>query len=129
MRGSACAPEKRRSGARWDLEFHHLDLGYEELRSRIPARERRLFSSLAEVGQQAPIVVVNPASSERPAVIDGYKRVRLFRRLGQDMVRALGEADALLLERMLRAGDADNALDLGWFRASCGSDSASAARS
>ena len=27
----------------------------------------------------------------------------------------LGEAEALLLERMLRAGDADNALEQGWF--------------
>jgi ParB family chromosome partitioning protein len=102
-----------------DLEFHQLDLRYEELRGRSPARERRLLSSLAEVGQQAPIVVVSAASSERPIVIDGYKRVRLLRRLGQDTVRAttwdLGEAEALLLERMLRAGDADNALEQGWF--------------
>ncbi|WP_437276474.1 hypothetical protein WME90_35240 [Sorangium sp. So ce375] len=50
-----------------DREFHQLNLRYEELLSRSPARERRLFSSLAEVGQHAPIVVVSPASSERPA--------------------------------------------------------------
>ncbi|WP_437912946.1 ParB N-terminal domain-containing protein [Sorangium sp. So ce302] len=84
-----------------DLEFHQLDLRYEELRGRSPARERRLLSSLAEVGQQAPIVVVSPVSSGRHVVIDGYKRVRLLRRLGQDTVRAtawdLGEAEALLL--------------------------------
>jgi hypothetical protein len=41
-----------------DLEFHQLDLRYEELRGRSPARERRLLSSLMEVGQQVPIVVV-----------------------------------------------------------------------
>ncbi|WP_437763368.1 hypothetical protein WMF27_41345 [Sorangium sp. So ce281] len=102
-----------------DLEFHQLDLRYDELRGRSPARERRLLSSLAEVGQQAPIVVVSPVSCARHVVIDGYKRVRLLRRLGQDTVRAtawdLGEAEALLLERMLRAGDADNALEQGWF--------------
>jgi len=103
-----------------DLEFQQLDLRYEELRGRSPARERRLLSSLAEVGQQAPIVVV--AASDAAAgrvVIDGYKRVRLLRRLGQDTVRAttwdLAEADALLLERMMRAGDADNAIEQGWF--------------
>jgi ParB-like chromosome segregation protein Spo0J len=102
-----------------DLEFHQLDLRYEELRSRSPALERRLLSSLAEVGQQTPIVVVSAAEAPQQVVIDGYKRVRLLRRLGQDVVRAtawdLSEADALLLERMLRAGDADSALEQGWF--------------
>ena len=102
-----------------DLEFHQLDLRYEELRSRSPAQEKRLLSSLAEVGQQTPIVVVGAAEAPRQVVIDGYKRVRLLRRLGHDVVRAtawdLGEADALLLERMLRAGEADSALEQGWF--------------
>ena len=102
-----------------DLEFHQLDLRYEELRSRNPARERRLLSSLAEVGQQTPIVVVSAAQTSQPIVIDGYKRVRLLRKLGQDTVRAtawdLGEAEALLLERMIRAGEADSALEQGWF--------------
>jgi ParB family chromosome partitioning protein len=102
-----------------DLEFHQLDLRYEQLRGRNLARERRLLSSLAEVGQQAPIVVVSASEAARHVVIDGYKRVRLLRRLGQDTVRAttwdLGEAEALLLERLMRAGDADNALEQGWF--------------
>jgi ParB-like chromosome segregation protein Spo0J len=102
-----------------DLEFHQLDLRYEDLRSRSPARERRLLSSLAASGQQTPIVVVHGAASSRPIVIDGYKRVRLLRKLAHDTVRAtawdLDEAEALLLERMLRAGEADNALEQGWF--------------
>jgi ParB family transcriptional regulator, chromosome partitioning protein len=103
-----------------DLEFQQLDLRYEELRGRSPARERRLLSSLAEVGQQAPIVVVVASdAATRHVVIDGYKRVRLLRRLGHDTVRAttwdLAEAEALLLERMMRAGDADNAIEQGWF--------------
>jgi ParB family transcriptional regulator, chromosome partitioning protein len=103
-----------------DLEFHQLDLRYEELRSRSPARERRLLASLAELGQQVPIVVVLAGVTDgRHVVIDGYKRVRLLRRLGQDTVQAtawaLVEAEALLLERMLRTGDGDNALEQGWF--------------
>lgn len=101
-----------------DLEFHQLDLRYEELRSRSPARERRLLSSLAAIGQQTPIIVVSAADAPH-VVIDGYKRVRLLRKLGQDTVRAtswaLGEADALLLERMMRAGESDSALEQGWF--------------
>jgi ParB-like chromosome segregation protein Spo0J len=63
--------------------------------------------------------VVRAVEAERHIVIDGYKRVRLLRRLGQDTVRAtswdLDEAEALLLERLLRAGDADSALEQGWF--------------
>jgi ParB-like chromosome segregation protein Spo0J len=80
-----------------------------------------LLSSLSEIGQQAPIVVVAAATEATAGhvVIDGYKRVRLLRRLGQDTVRAttwdLAEAEALLLERMMREGDADNALEQGWF--------------
>src|SRR3954464_2278308 len=109
VRGSAARREAAAHRSPMDLEFHQLDLRCEELRSRSPAQEKRLLSSLAEVGQQTPIVVV-VAAEARPVVIDGYKRVRLLRRLGQDVVRAttwdLDEADALLLERMLRAGDA-----------------------
>jgi ParB-like chromosome segregation protein Spo0J len=104
-----------------DLEFHQLDLRYEELRSRSPDRERRLLASLADIGQQAPIVVVAAENDPRDrfVVVDGYKRVRLLRRLAQDTVQAtrweLGEADGLLMERLLRAGDADSPLEQGWF--------------
>jgi ParB/RepB/Spo0J family partition protein len=101
-----------------DLEFHQLDLHYEGLRSRCPARERRLLASLAEVGQQVPIVVVESGESDRHVVIDGYKRVRALRRLGQDTVRALlwqlGEADALVVDRLMRVGPIETALEQGW---------------
>ena len=40
------------------LEFHQLDRRWEHLRVRHAARQRRLLASLAEVGQQTPIVVV-----------------------------------------------------------------------
>jgi hypothetical protein len=40
------------------LEFHQLDRRWEHLRVRHPARQRRLLASLAEAGQQTPIVVV-----------------------------------------------------------------------
>ena len=77
------------------------------------------MSSLEEAGQQTPIVVVSASPASGSIVIDGYKRVRLLRRLGHDTVRAtawrLGEVDALLLERRMRAGEADSALEQGWF--------------
>jgi len=40
------------------LEFHQLDRRWEHLRVRPPARQRQLLASLAEAGQQTPIVVV-----------------------------------------------------------------------
>jgi ParB/RepB/Spo0J family partition protein len=101
-----------------DLELHQLDLRYEELRRCHPARERQLVASLAEVGQQMPIVVV--AANARFIVIDGYKRVRALRRLSRDTVRgtswAVEEAEALVLERLMR-GTGEDALEEGWLLA------------
>jgi len=86
-----------------DLEFHQLDLRYEGLRRREPERERRLIGSLSERGQQVPIVVVG--ADGRFVVVDGYKRIRGLRRLGNDTVRAtlweLSEPEALILDRSL----------------------------
>ena len=99
-----------------DLELVRLALRYAELRARSSARERHLLSSLAEVGQQTPIIVV--LDGAREVVLDGYKRVRALGRLGHDTVRAttwdLGELDALVLERILRASDHGSAIEEGW---------------
>lgn len=104
-----------------DLEFHQLELRYELLRSREPEREKRLLASLSERGQQVPIVVVAIRESTSYAVIDGYKRVRALRRLGSDTVVAtpwdLGESDALILDRQLRATGRDNVLEEAWLLA------------
>jgi ParB family chromosome partitioning protein len=99
-----------------ELELHQLDLRYEGLRCRSAARERRLMASLAELGQQVPIVVV--ADEDRFVVIDGHKRVRAMRRLGRDTVRALAwqlsESDALVVDRSMGAGPSDSAIEQGW---------------
>ena len=104
-----------------DLEFHQLDLRYEALRTRSPAREGRLAASLAEHGQQVPVVVVTSGEAGKHVLVDGYKRVRALRRLGRDTVRAvpwdLDEAEALLLEGLMRRGDASGALEEGWLLA------------
>lgn len=101
-----------------ELELHQLTLRYERLRKRHPRAERALLNSLAEIGQQTPVVVVEDA--ERFVLIDGYKRVRALKRLARDVVLAtrweLEEVEALLLERGLRRGSED-ALDQAWLLA------------
>jgi len=101
-----------------ELELHQLELRYERLRKRAPGAERALIGSLAEHGQQLPIVVVGAAA--RFVLIDGYKRVRALKRLSRDTVRAtdwrLPELEALLLERRLR-GRGEDALDQAWLLA------------
>jgi ParB family chromosome partitioning protein len=100
-----------------DLEFHQLELRYAALRRRAPEQERRLLASLAQHGQQAPIVVVD-AGGGRAVVVDGYKRVRALQRLRADTVRAtswpLGEAEALMLERLMRTAGRDDAFEQAW---------------
>jgi len=69
------------------LEFHQLDRRWEHLRVRHPARQRRLLASLADAGQQTPIVVVAAeGQADRYVVIDGYKRIAALEQLGRDTV-------------------------------------------
>jgi ParB family chromosome partitioning protein len=99
-----------------DLEFHQLDGRYERLRVRQPARERRLLASLADAGQQMPIVVVTRGSTY--VVVDGHKRVRCLRRLQRDTVAAvvweMSEAEALIFRQLLHTDAPDSALEQGW---------------
>lgn len=101
-----------------ELEWHQLELRYEGLRRRHPGQEKQLLASLAELGQQCPIVVVSEAA--RFVVIDGYKRVRALKRLARDTVRGtcweISELEALLLERSLRRASEDP-LDQAWLLA------------
>lgn len=101
-----------------ELELHQLELRYAAVRKRAPHAEHALLGSLAEHGQQLPIVVVS--EDTRFIVIDGYKRVRALKRLARDTVRAsdwqMPELEALLLERRLRCASED-ALDQAWLLA------------
>src|ERR1035437_114101 len=104
------------------LEFHQLDRRWEHLRVREPHRQRRLLASLADSGQQTPIVVVvSKDTRDRYLVIDGYKRIAALQQLGRDTVEAvewpMGEAEALLLERSLRFSEHETALEQGWLLA------------
>jgi len=104
------------------LEFHQLDRRWEHLRVREPQRQSRLLASLAESGQQTPIVVVvSKDTCERYLVIDGHKRVAALEQLGRDTVEAtlwpMSEAEALLLSRSLRFSPQESALEQGWLLA------------
>ena len=104
------------------LEFHQLDRRWEHLRVREPHRQRRLLASLAESGQQTPIVVVvSKDHRDRYLVIDGHKRVAALAQLGRDTVEAtvwaMGDAEALLLSRSLRCSPQESALEQGWLLA------------
>jgi ParB family chromosome partitioning protein len=104
------------------LEFHQLDRRWEHLRVRHAARQRRLLASLADSGQQTPIVVVAAeGQADRYVVIDGYKRIAALEQLGRDTVEAvvwpLSEPAAVLLDRSLRLSEHETALEVGWLLA------------
>lgn len=100
------------------MEFHQLELRYERLKVVRPEQERRMLASLAEIGQQVPIVVVQEAAEAPFVVIDGYKRVRALRRLGRDTVGANcwpgEEAEALIVIRLMQTAEPETALEQSW---------------
>src|SRR5213594_3257759 len=101
------------------LEFHQLERRWEHLRVRHPARQRRLLASLADSGQQTPIVVVAAeGQADRYVVIDGYKRMAALEQLGRDTVEAvvwpMSEAAAVLLDRSLRLSEHETASTAGF---------------
>ena len=99
-----------------ELEFHQIDVRYERLRVRQPAREHRLLASLAEAGQQMPIVVVVTGAAY--VVVDGHKRVRCLQRLQRDTVAAviweMPEPEALIFRQLLHTDATTSALEQGW---------------
>jgi ParB family transcriptional regulator, chromosome partitioning protein len=101
-----------------NVELHQLDLRDEKLRTRKPEAERKLLASLAEIGQQVPVVIVRGEAPDRFVLVDGDTRVRALRRLGQDLVGVtcwdLSEAEALVLDRLMRTGEGATALEQGW---------------
>jgi ParB-like chromosome segregation protein Spo0J len=101
------------------LEFHQLDRRWAHLRVREPHQQRRLMASLAESGQQTPMVVVlSQDNGDRYLVIDGHKRIAALQQLGRDLIEAtvwaMSEAEALLLDRSLRFSRHESALEQGW---------------
>jgi ParB/RepB/Spo0J family partition protein len=104
------------------LEFHQLERPWEHLRVREPHRQARLTASLAEHGQQNPIIVVAAEGQPgRYVVIDGYARMEALQQLKRDTVEAtvweLSEAEAVVLNRTQHYGAAETALEQGWLLA------------
>jgi ParB family transcriptional regulator, chromosome partitioning protein len=86
-----------------EIDLHQLDLRHRDLRIVDGDRRRRLIGSLAEIGQQVPVVVI--ADGDRYVLIDGYLRVDALARLQRDTALAttwsVPELDALVHHRHL----------------------------
>ncbi len=86
-----------------DVDLHQLELRHRDLRIHDGEQRRRMIGSVAEIGQQVPVIVVRDA--ERFVLIDGYLRVEALRRLQRDTVMAtawsLSEVEALVHHRHL----------------------------
>jgi len=86
-----------------DIDLHQLELRHRDLRIHDGEQRRRLIGSVAEIGQQVPVIVIRDA--ERFVLIDGYLRVEALRRLHRDTALAttwaLSEIEALLHHRHL----------------------------
>lgn len=99
-----------------EIDLHQLELRHEDLRICDADRRRRLIASVAEIGQQVPVVVVHDA--EHLVLIDGYLRVEALRRIGRDTALAttwpVTEAEALLHRHHLAGGASRAAIEDGW---------------
>jgi hypothetical protein len=85
------------------MDLHQLELRHRDLRIHDREQRRRMIGSVAEIGQQVPVIVVRDA--ERFVLIDGYLRVEALGRLHRDTVTAttwpLTEVEALVHHRHL----------------------------
>ena len=88
-----------------DVDLHQLELRHRDLRIHDGEQRRRLIGSVAEIGQQVPVVVIRDA--DRLVLIDGYLRVEALRRLHRDTAIAttwpVTEIEALVHHRHLSA--------------------------
>jgi ParB family transcriptional regulator, chromosome partitioning protein len=98
-----------------DVDLHLLELRHDDLRVRDEARRRRLIASVAEIGQQVPVIVIE--EDDHLVLIDGYLRVEALRRLGRDQVAVttwpVTEAEALVHHHHLGSGRR-SAFEDGW---------------
>jgi hypothetical protein len=98
-----------------EVDLHQLELRHRDLRIHDGDQRRRLIGSVAEIGQQVPVVVIRDA--DRLVLIDGYLRVEALHRLHRDTALAtmwpVTEIEALVQHRHL-AGAKRTALEDAW---------------
>jgi ParB-like chromosome segregation protein Spo0J len=98
-----------------EVDLHQLELRHRDLRIHDDEQRRRLIGSVAEVGQQVPVVVIR--DTDRLVLIDGYLRVEALRRLQRDTAIAttwpVTEIEALVHHRHL-SGAKRVALEDAW---------------
>lgn len=86
-----------------EVDLHQLELRHHDLRIHDAEQRRRMIGSVAEIGQQVPVIVIR--EGERLVLIDGYLRVEALRKLGRDTAAAttwpVSEVEALLHRRHL----------------------------
>lgn len=92
-----------RQPERVEVDLHQLELRHHDLRIHDAEQRRRLIGSIAELGQQVPVIAIR--EHERLVLIDGYLRVEALKKLGHDTVTAIlwpaTEVEALLHRRHL----------------------------
>lgn len=100
-----------------EVELRLLALDYAHLRALDATAEAQLMTSISVAGQQHPVLIVVRGDGQR-VVIDGYRRVRVLRRLGREIVIVLvlgvSEADALAYCHRLATGRRRSMLEEGW---------------
>ena len=100
------------------LEISQIDLKYAHLRVNDPSSSKALLASVAESGQQTPVLVVGGSSESGYILIDGYRRVAALSKLALDHVEAVllsvPEAEALVQGYRLSHSRRPNALEEGW---------------
>jgi ParB family transcriptional regulator, chromosome partitioning protein len=99
-----------------DLEIAQLSLRYAGLRIRDASQLAKLVASLAEYGQQTPVLV--QADGDARVLIDGYRRVEGLRDLARDLVRAvvvqISAVEALVMGHQLDAVRKRTVLEEAW---------------
>ncbi len=100
------------------LEISQLDLKYAHLRINDPSGNKALLASVAESGQQTPVLVVGGTSESQYILIDGYRRIGALRKLSLDHVDAVllsvPESEALVQGYRMSRSRRPNALEEGW---------------
>ncbi|NQU64322.1 MAG: ParB N-terminal domain-containing protein [SAR324 cluster bacterium] len=70
-----------------DIKLNQIDENYAHLRLANPKAEANLLKSVKQYGQLSPVIVFK-ISSCRYEMVDGFKRLRVCRKLNYDMVQA-----------------------------------------